>query len=100
VKPKTSKASGSQTTAPITAPIGAFKPEFVRLPKPGLQEPYCGLARSKLNELILPTAANKFKPPVKSICLRQRGAKRGIRLIVFDSLMTYLRGLAEQGEAV
>jgi hypothetical protein len=29
--------------------------------------------------------------------VRQRGAKRGIRLIVFDSLMEYLRGLSETG---
>lgn len=73
--------------APTATPI---KPEFIRLPKPGFQCPWTGLSRSALNELVLPTAANNFKPPVKSKVLRKRGATTGIRLIVFDSLMAHL----------
>jgi hypothetical protein len=64
------------------------KPEFIRLPKPGKLCPHTGLSRSKLNELILPCEANHFKPPVKSISLRKRGQVRGVRLIVFDSLIS------------
>jgi len=43
-----------------------------------------------LNELILPTPRNDFKPPVRSFCLRQRGARTGIRLIDYLSLRTYI----------
>lgn len=94
------KASGGQTTASVAPANGAIlRPEFLRLPRAGQQDPHTGLTRTTLNQLILPTEANKFKPKVKSICLRQRGAKRGIRLIVFDSLMEYLRGLPPEGEA-
>lgn len=61
-----------------------------RLPKPGTRCPFTGLSRSGLNELVLATEANKFKPPVRSILLRKRGRMRGTRLIVLDSLIKYL----------
>lgn len=103
MKPKLATASGGQTTAALAAEVQpcrtVIKPEFIRLPKAGAQDPYTGFSRSGLNALILPTEANGFKPPVKSICLRNRGAKRGIRLINYDSLIGYLHSLAEQQEA-
>jgi hypothetical protein len=90
------------TTAPfkippriISAPI---EPETIRLPKPGELDPYFGMGRSALNELILPTPRNKFKPPVRSFVLRQRGAKTGIRLIDFASLRTYIRNHEDKPE--
>ena len=84
------------TTAPITVPpprvvTATIEPEFLRLPKPGMLCPYTGLSRSAINELILPTERNNFKPPVRSFCLRQRGAKTGIRLVAFGSLCEYIR---------
>ena len=64
----------------------------MRLPKPGQLCPWTGLSRSKLNELILPCPTNDGRPPVvKSFALRKRGSLRGTRLIVYDSLMAYLR---------
>ena len=76
------------------------RPEFIRLPQPGKRCPYTGLSRSGLNNLILPCALNGHRPPVRSVCLRPRGAVRGTRLICYDSLMGYLRGhLAEEPAA-
>ena len=69
--------------------VASARPEFIRLPKGGLC-PYTGLSRSKLNQLILPCEQNEWKPPVKSVCLRKRGAIKGTRLIVLDSLLDYL----------
>jgi hypothetical protein len=66
-------------------------PEFIRLPKPGSREPFTGLSRSKLNQLILPSEENGHKPPVRSVVLRKRGAIRGVRLIFLDSLIAYIR---------
>ncbi len=71
------------------------RPEFIRLPKGGLC-PITGLSRSKLNQLILPCEQNDFKPQVKSVCLRQRGAATGTRLIVLDSLLKYLHSQIEE----
>ena len=71
-------------------------PEFIRLPKPGTLCRWTGLSRSKLNELILPSPLNSFKPPVKSLSLRNRGQIKAVRLIVLESLIGYLRGLLEQ----
>ena len=68
-------------------------PEFIRLPKKGK---WTGLSRSKLNQLILPCSQSEFKPPVKSVCLRQRGATKGTRLIVLDSLFNYLYSQIEE----
>ena len=70
-------------------------PEFIRLPKKGKCK-WTGLSRSKLNQLILPCSQNEFKPPVKSVCLRQRGATKGTRLIVLDSLLNYLYSQLEE----
>ena len=72
-------------------------PEWIRLPKPGTLCSWTGLSRAKLNELILSNQANNFKPPVKSICLRKRGATRGTRLILLESLMDYLRDHLKKG---
>jgi hypothetical protein len=50
-----------------------------------------------MNELVLPCPQNDHKPPVKSVVLRQKGAIKGVRLIVFKSLMDYLHG--QEGRA-
>lgn len=88
------------TTAPIATVNGAIKPEFIRLPKAGTLCPWTGLTRSKLNELILPTEANGFRPAVTSKVLRQRGRVKGVRLIVFDRLMEYLRSIPDAADEV
>lgn len=93
------KNKRERTTAPFEIPARvvtvAIEPETIRLPKPGELDPYFGLARSALNELILPTPRNGNKPPVKSFCLRQKGARTGIRLIDYASLRAYVHAHAE-----
>ena len=85
------------TTAPVQADAQpSITPEFIRLPKPGTLCRWTGLSRSKLNELILPSPLNSFKPPVRSLSFRNRGQIKAVRLIVLDSLLGYLRGLLEQ----
>jgi hypothetical protein len=78
-------------TTDLLAPV-VHRPwiEFLRLPKPGSLCPICGLSRSFLNSLILPTEANGFKPPVKSFVLRKRGARTGVRLVSWESLRAYI----------
>lgn len=83
--------SAPQAGAPLAV---AIKPEWLRLPAPGGRCPYTGLSRSTLYELTIPGPANEGIPPVKSVVLRKRGALRGIRLINYDSLMSYLAGLS------
>lgn len=90
---RSKKKAGKATVAPVEAPpqvINSITPEFLRLPKPGLLCPFTGLSRSAINELILPTPRNNFTPPVKSFCLRQQGAKTGIRLVAYNSLRDYI----------
>ena len=70
------------------------RPEWIRLPQPSRRCPHTGLSRSTLNELTIPGPANDNRPPVKSVVLRKRGAMRGIRLINYYSLMSYLDSLA------
>ncbi len=64
-------------------------PEWIRLPVKS-KCPYSGLSRSTLYNLVSASAANGYRPPVKSIVLRRRGNARGVRLISYDSLMDYL----------
>ena len=72
-------------------------PEFLRLPKPGHLCAWTGLSRSYLNLLILPTATNGHKPPVRSFVLRQPGARTGVRLVDYADLRRYIRAHAETG---
>jgi hypothetical protein len=71
------------------------KPEYIRLPQPGARDALTGLSRSTLGELTVPGPANNFKPPVKSLVIKKRGASRGIRLINYDSLIDHLKKLEE-----
>ena len=66
-------------------------PVYIRLPKPGELCTITGLARSKLNELILPNERNNFSPPVASKSIRKPGQQRGVRLILLESLMAFLQ---------
>ena len=93
------------TAEPVRVPpaLGTIiTPEFLRLPHTGTTCPHSGLSRAKMNALILPDEQNGHKPPVKSFSLRPKGATRGVRLISYISLMSYLRGemaAQEQGQA-
>jgi len=86
---KKSKPNAAIEIPPSVPPVN-FQPEFLRLPKPGLLCPLTGLSRSAINELILATPRNGFKPPVRSFCIRQRGAKTGIRLVDYASLRRFI----------
>ena len=88
------------TTAPVEIPPyqtnqDRYVREFLRLPPVGQRCPVTGMSRAALNGLILPSEANGGKPPVKSFCLRQRGAKTGIRLIDYQSLRQHILAHAE-----
>ena len=78
----------------LTPGTVSVKPEWLRLPSPKERCPYTGLSRSTMSELVVPSEANHHNPPVRSVVLRKRGAMRGIRLVSFDSLMTYLGNLS------
>ena len=97
--PLTSADAGALTASPVAVPTVtavARDPEWIRLPKTGTLCPYSGLSRSKLNELVLPCPANDFKPPVKSIVLRRKGAVKGCRLISYSALIFFLNKLAQE----
>lgn len=57
--------------------------EWVRLPKAGPAYRFWGLSRTTLTELCL-------GGQVRSICIKKRGAQRGIRLIYLPSLREFL----------
>jgi hypothetical protein len=77
--------------------LKAHHPVYLRLPREGARCPYTDLPRSTLKDFCVPTKANNFRPPVKSISLKKsKYAKRGIRLIDYASLMKYLRSEFEK----
>jgi hypothetical protein len=92
--------STAVTVAPVAPPAAAAMviPEFIRLPKPGCLCPFTGLARSAMNDLVLPSSKNHHKPLVRSFCLRQKGAKTGIRLVDYESLRHFIRRHEETGK--
>jgi hypothetical protein len=93
-----SNGGAGMTAAPVGASVYSHpNPEFIRLPKPGQLCSRTGLSRSKMNELVLPSLLNNFKPPVKSISLRNRGQVKAVRLVVYDSLLGYIRSFLQDG---
>jgi hypothetical protein len=99
---KNNKAENAATTASLEIPprnvfINPADLEFCRLPPVGQRSPETFfLSRAALNDLILPSAKNNFSPAVKSFCLRQKGAKTGIRLIDRSSLVSHIRANEEK----
>ena len=90
------------TKTPVTA-LGFnnnWEPEFIRLPRPRTRCERTNISRSKMCELVLPSKANGFKPPVRSVVVRQKGKTRGVRLISYPSLINYLNscGLVDDKE--
>ena len=81
----------------IPTPSEPATPTWIRLPKPGGRCRYSSLSRTSLNQLLIPGAANHGKPPVKSCIIKKPGAIRGIRLISYPSLMTFLDSQQEGG---
>lgn len=75
---------------PNVAPA-AYRPEFFRLPPPGKRDPYFGLSRGWYYKA---AAASE----IKMVAVRQRGALRGVRLVVLDSVLAYINRSAEAVE--
>jgi hypothetical protein len=82
-----------QSRADVKAALPqSVRPIYIRLPAPGSRCPWTGLSRSALADLCVPSKANRFRPPVKSIAPKKRkDAERAMRLINFESLISYLR---------
>ncbi len=76
--------------------------EYMRLPPNGQHDPIFALKRSFLNSLILPCRENNWRPPVKSIVLHRKRARKGVRLIEIVSLRAYIlsQAQANQGKPV
>jgi len=83
-------AVGLTTRRIAASRVAGIEPEFIRLPKAGALCPYSGLSRSFLNSLVLPGPQNDYRPPVRSIPLRKRGAQKGVRVIVWSSLKAWI----------
>lgn len=64
--------------------------EFMRLPPSGEHDPIFALKRSFLSSLVLPSAENNWRPPVRSIILRRKKGRKGVRLIEIASLRAFI----------
>lgn len=62
--------------------------EFFRLPQPGKRDPYFGLSRAWYYK-------SASLGEIKMIAVRQRGALRGVRLVVYDSVAQFIRRSAQ-----
>lgn len=84
-------------TTPATPSAGCegvesrIQPEWIRLPGPGERCPWTGLSRSSLNDLIFADP-----PKIRSVVLKKPGASRGIRLLHWPSIRSFLHALMEQ----
>jgi hypothetical protein len=86
-------ASNAAASPPNSQPI---RPIYVRLPARKARCPYTGLSRSGLADLCVPSKNNNFRASVKSFRLKRKGDKRAVRLIVFESLINYLRQFEQE----
>jgi hypothetical protein len=86
---KKEKANGKQALKLPAHPV-----QF-RLPPQGEVDPWFGGNRSWWNERILPTPRNGWTPQIRSRVIRQPGAKKAIRFILWDSAEAYFAALDE-----
>ena len=77
----------SKHLGPRDAQTLETKPEFFRLPKSGVRDPYFGLPRTTYYEL-------EKVGTIRLVRLRKRGNTRGTTLIPFDQVLVHLRGLS------
>ena len=66
-------------------------PVWIRAPKQGGLDKYCGLTRSKLYEL-------SGKNLIKSVSLREAHQIRGVRLFNLQSILIYINSMADLPE--
>jgi len=67
--------------------VAQHRVEFFRLPQPGKRDPFFGLSRGWYYKA---HAAGE----IRMVAVRQRGALRGVRLVVYDSVADYIRRAA------
>ena len=77
---------------PPQNPAAPHRVEFFRLPQPGKRDPHFGLSRAWYYK-----AATLGE--IRMIAVRQRGALRGVRLVVYDSVADYIRRAGEEATA-
>ena len=86
-KPATVTATGCGPLPGVLIAVAAY----IRLPKPRGRYPLTGLCRSTLAQMLDDRL-------IKGVTIRRHGAMRGIRLVLKQSLLDYLAGLAEEQE--
>ena len=82
----------SFTQIPPQNQAAQHRVEFFRLPQPGKRDPHFGLSRAWYYK-----AATLGE--IRMIAVRQRGALRGVRLVVYNSVADYIRRSAQTGAA-
>jgi hypothetical protein len=70
-------------------------PETFRLPRQRECDPWWGGNRSFWNEKILPSKRNNWTPQIRSRIVRQPGAKKAVRFIIWESAAEYFRKIDE-----
>ena len=79
----------------LIPPVAIASPqrvEFFRLPAPGKRDPHFGLSRGWYYK-----AASIGE--IKMVSIRQRGALRGVSLVVYDSVSDYIHRAAAGGQS-
>jgi hypothetical protein len=71
---------------PNNDPAG-HRVEFFRLPAPGKRDPFFGLSRGWYYKA---AAAGE----IKMVAVRQRNSLRGVRLVIYDSVVAYIHRAA------
>jgi hypothetical protein len=80
-----------QNTKIAIIPTEGRGPEYIRMPRVKERDPIFGLCRSQIYELVLPSLANDWTPPVRSVVLRRKpGSRTGVRLVHVGSLRAYI----------
>ncbi len=78
------------TEAEAPAQLPATRPEFFRLPKPGVGDPHFGFSRSFYYN-------GEERGWWKLVRIRDRGKGRGVTLIPYADVATFVREAAKKG---
>jgi len=84
--------NGSDSQTESVSSTVQYQPETIRVPKRGERFLVTALSKSHIRRLI-----GGDNPKVRSICIKEPHAQRGVRLVVVSSLLDYI--YSQEGES-
>jgi hypothetical protein len=97
-QPRAREVKSSPVTVSRNILVPPAQPYAIPYPKGKDRCAWSGYTRALLVTITVPLKRNDFKPPVRTVSLKEPGQKRASRMIVLQSLFDFMKNHEEGGE--